>query len=298
MDTSLRVFTTSPRVDERLIHHANNKRPSLYRRGDAQKGARAAGQLGWEAEMKGSMQAAMTLGVGYALGRRKKFRTATLLAAATAFGSTGVSSLVLRRGMKMLASTDAFGKLAPQLGEIADTVRGDLLDAGKAAVGAAVSNRVDSLTSSIHERADRLRNPADAAAGGVGEATEAAGTAASAATSGTRRATSTAGGAARKARGGTSGTRDQDNREQDDRDQDDYEADDLTDQDRDDQNRGDPDDYDEGEPDDYAEGEPDDDEGEPDDDAAPAGRPTRGRPAAPARRGDGQRRSPVSRARR
>jgi hypothetical protein len=238
--------------------------------------------------MKGSMQAAMTLGVGYALGRRRKFRTATLLAAATAFGSTGVSSLVLRRGMKMLASTDAFGKLAPQLGEIVDTVRGDLLDAGKAAVGAAVSNQVDSLTSSIHERADRLRNPADAAAGGVGEATDAAGTAGSAASAGTRRATSTAGGAARKAsRGDVPGPRDED-----DRDQDDYEADDLSDQDRDDQDRDEPDDdYDAGEPEDY------DDEGEVDDDeAAPTGRPTRGRPAAPARRGNSPRRSPVSRA--
>lgn len=248
--------------------------------------------------MKGSMQAAMTLGVGYALGRRKKFRTATMLAAATAFGSTGVSSLVLRRGMKMLASTDAFGKLAPQLGEIADTVRGDLLDAGKAAVGAAVSNQVDSLTSSIHERADRLRNPADAAAGGVGEATEAAGTAGSAASAGTRRATSAAGGAARKSsRGDAPGPLDQDDREQDDRDQDDrdqddYEADDLSDQDRDDQDRDESDDdYDDGEPDDFDEGEPDDD------DAAPVSRPTRGRPAAPARRGNGQRRSPVSRAR-
>ena len=262
--------------------------------------------------MKGSMQAAMTLGVGYALGRRRKLRTATLLAAATAFGSTNVSGLVLQRGMKLLASTDAFAKLAPQLGEITNTVRGDLLDAGKAAVGAAVSNQVDSLTSSIHERADRLRNPADAAAAGAGEATEAAGTAGRAASSGTRRATSTAGGAARKAsRGDTSDARDQD-----DRDQDDYEGDDLTDQDRDEQNRDEPDDYDErepdvndeGEPDDYDAGEPDvndegepdvNDEGEPDDDdAAPAGRPTRGRPATPARRGDGQRRSPVSRARR
>jgi hypothetical protein len=243
--------------------------------------------------MKGSMQAAMALGVGYALGRRRQFRTATLLAAATAFGSTGVSSLVLRRGMKLLASTDAFAKLAPQLGEITNTVRGDLLDAGKAAVGAAVSNQVDSLTSSIHERAERLRNPVDAAAAGTGEATEAAGSAGRAASSGARRATSTAGGAARKASRGD----EPDARDQDDRDQADYEDDDLTDQDRDDQNRDEPDDYDEGEQDDYDEGEQD--EGEPDeDDAAPAGRPTRGRPAAPAQRGSGQRRSPVSRARR
>src|SRR5580693_7236587 len=131
--------------------------------------------------MKGNMRAAIALGIGYALGRKKRLRTATMMAAVAAFGSSSAGSLVLQRGLKVLSNTDALGKLAPQLGELADTVRGDLLDAGKAAVGAAVSNQVDSLTSSIHDRAERLRNPADAAAGGVGEATEAAASAGSAA---------------------------------------------------------------------------------------------------------------------
>ena len=112
--------------------------------------------------MKGSMRAATAIGVGYLLGRRRKLRTATLMAAATAVGGTTVGGLLLKRGMKMLNSTEAFGKIAPQLTQITDTVRGDLLTAGKAAATAAVSNRVDSLTGSLHDHAERLRNPADA----------------------------------------------------------------------------------------------------------------------------------------
>jgi len=244
--------------------------------------------------MKGSMRAATALGIGYVLGRKKRLRTATLLAAVTAFGSSSAGSLVLQRGLKVLSNTDAFGKLSPQLGEIVDTVRGDLLDAGKAAVGAAVSNQVDSLTSSIHERAERLRNPGDVVADGAGEATEAAGTAGKAASSGARRATSTAGGAARKATGRGKA----DARDEDERDEDDYEADDLADRDRDDyQDRDEPDDYDEGEPTDYDDTD-DEDAREPDDEAEPPRRRTGGRATAPPQRGGGQRRSPVSRARR
>lgn len=228
--------------------------------------------------MKGNMRAAIALGIGYALGRKKRLRTATMMAAVAAFGSSSAGSLVLQRGLKVLSNTDALGKLAPQLGELADTVRGDLLDAGKAAVGAAVSNQVDSLTSSIHDRAERLRNPGDVAAAGADQATEAAGTAGRAASSGARRTTSTAAGAARKATGhGSADGPDEDDRDVDDLD-DQYEADDYE-----------ADDY---EPDEEDTGEPDEeDTGEPDDGDA------HGRRAAE-RRGSGQRRSPVSRARR
>ena len=52
--------------------------------------------------------------------------------------------------------------------EIVDTIRGDLLDAGKAAAAAAVTSRLDSLTDSLHERAETLKNP-EAAAGKAGE---------------------------------------------------------------------------------------------------------------------------------
>jgi len=74
--------------------------------------------------------------------------------------------------VQTLGSTEMLGKVAPQLGEIAGTVRGDLLDAGKAAALAAVTGRIDSLTDSLHERAETFRAPAAKAAGGAGEAAQ------------------------------------------------------------------------------------------------------------------------------
>ena len=121
--------------------------------------------------MKGSTRAAVALGVGYMLGRRRKLRTATVMAVATAAGGTTLGGMMFRRGAKYLGSTDAIGKLAPQAGEIADVVRGDLIGAGKAAATAAVNNRVDALTGSLHERAERLRNPGEAI-GDAGDGTD------------------------------------------------------------------------------------------------------------------------------
>lgn len=213
--------------------------------------------------MRGSMQAATALGVGYLLGRRRKLRMAMFMAAATAVGRTDIGSAVLKRGVKMLGSTEALGKIAPQLTEIADTVRGDLLTAGKAAATAAVSNQVDSLTDSIHARAERLRNPADTVED-VGEAAGAAGRRG-------RRAAADATAAARRATG--RGRRSEP--------EDDYEADDA-DFEQDDYENGDRDDYGNGEPDDY-----EDDAREPDDDQTDEPAP---------RRGTSRRRSPVTRA--
>jgi hypothetical protein len=110
--------------------------------------------------MRGGTQTALALGVGYVLGRRRKMRMTTMLAVAAATG--GVGGGALRRGMKMLGSTAALGKVSPQLGEIVDTVRGDLLDAGKAAAVAAATNRIGSLTDTLHERAQSIREPAQA----------------------------------------------------------------------------------------------------------------------------------------
>src|SRR6185437_11324132 len=119
----------------------------------------AAAQMGgWN--MKGSTRAATAIAVGYVLGRRRKLRTATLMAAATAVGGTTVGGLVMRRGMKMLGSSEALGKVAPQLADFADIVRGDLVTAGKAALTTAATSRVDALTDSLHDRAERVRNPA------------------------------------------------------------------------------------------------------------------------------------------
>jgi hypothetical protein len=120
--------------------------------------------------MKGGARTALAIGVGYTLGRRRKMRMATVLAMAAATGGIGgFGPAALKRGVKLLNSTDLAGSLSPQVTEIVDTLRGDLLDAGKAAATAAVSNRIESFSDNLHSRAETLRNPT-AAAADAGEA--------------------------------------------------------------------------------------------------------------------------------
>ena len=126
--------------------------------------------------MKCGVKVALAAGTCYVLGRRK-VRLVTMLAlGAAATGGMGkLGPAALRQGAKYLGKTDIAGALGPQVTEIADTIRGDLLDAGKAAAAAAVTSRLDSLTDSLHERAEALKNP-EATAGKAGEtAGEAAG---------------------------------------------------------------------------------------------------------------------------
>jgi hypothetical protein len=116
--------------------------------------------------MKGGAQTALAIGVGYVLGRRRKMRVATALALGAATGGLGkLGPLALKRAAKYLGSTDIGGALGPQVGEIASTIRSDLLDAGKAAATAAVSGRIESLSDTLHDRAEALRNPEAAVAG-------------------------------------------------------------------------------------------------------------------------------------
>src|ERR1051326_975705 len=97
--------------------------------------------------MKGGAQVALAVGLGYALGRRRKMRLATMIALGAATGGIGgLGPAVLKRGTKMLGSTDLAGTFGPQVNEIISTIRGDLLDAGKAAATSAVSSRMDSLS--------------------------------------------------------------------------------------------------------------------------------------------------------
>ncbi len=223
--------------------------------------------------MKGGMRAATAIGIGYLLGRRKRLKTATLLAAATAAGGSAVAGPALRRGIKMLGNTEALNKVAPQLGEIADTVRGDLLGAGKAAAAAAVTNRLDTFTDSLHERAERMRNPEAVVGEGADQAAEAGRKVGGAG----KRAASGAGGVARRAAGrGRPSSRDEEPDDEELRDEQDYEPDDA---DYEADEAGEPDD----EADDY------EDADEPDD---------RDADEAPARPASARRRSPVSRARR
>lgn len=223
--------------------------------------------------MKGGVRAAAALGIGYVLGRNKKLRMAALMAAATAVGGKTIGGKALQRGMKALGSTEMVGKIAPQLGEIADAVRGDLVPAGKAAAGAAVSNRVDSLTTSLHDRADRLRNPAATVTEGAEDVKKTAGRAAS-----TAGRAASSGGRRLSKRGAAAEPADDEFDERDAVDED--ETDDLE--------RGEPDEYEDEQPeDDYDEGEPDDYEGGEDGEIDEPRTPRRTAP---------RRRSPVSRA--
>ena len=118
-------------------------------------------------------QAALAVGVGYALGRRRKMRLATMLAIGAATGGVGrFGPIAMRRGAKYLGSTDLVGALGPevggQVGDIVSTIRGELLDATKAAAIAAVSSRIESVSDSLHDRAETLRNP-EAAVADVGD---------------------------------------------------------------------------------------------------------------------------------
>lgn len=136
--------------------------------------------------MKGSTRAVAAIGAGYVLGRRRKLRTAAMVAATAAVGSTSIGGMVLKRGAKLLSSTGVLNAVPSEITEIVDTVRGDLLPAGKAAASAAATSRVDALTDSLHDRAERLRDPAafasdtaetakDEAGRATGDATEKAG---------------------------------------------------------------------------------------------------------------------------
>jgi hypothetical protein len=155
--------------------------------------------------MKGNLSAATALGIGYLFGRQKKFRAAAVMAVATAAGSSGPGRRALRLGAGKLGSAQALEKITPQLGGIADTVRDDLMIAVKAAAMAAVTNRIDTLTDSLHERAEQMRNPVAAGEEVAGEAAEtgraAAGTGGRAAAGVGRRAGAAAGGKASAAGG-------------------------------------------------------------------------------------------------
>ncbi|MGP3949974.1 hypothetical protein [Streptomyces sp. 7N604] len=92
-------------------------------------------------------QAAMAIAGGYVLGRRRKTRLALALAA-----------LAARRGLGGQGGGRA-GELlkSPELSRLTKNLRGELLAAGKAAAAGAVSNRVDSLSDRLEQRATSLR---------------------------------------------------------------------------------------------------------------------------------------------
>ena len=109
--------------------------------------------------MSKSSTMALAVGAGYLLGRKHKLRMAALLAAAAAAasGGGGMAGRAVRSGGKLLSSPQVLDKLPPEAAKIAGLVRSDLAQAGKAAAQAAVSSRIEGLTSALYDRADVVR---------------------------------------------------------------------------------------------------------------------------------------------
>ncbi|GAA2882018.1 hypothetical protein GCM10010517_45130 [Streptosporangium fragile] len=102
--------------------------------------------------MNNGARVALAVAAGYLLGRRQKLRLAMALAAAGATGrlSAGQGNLI-QQALNILNSS-------PELAKITQSVRGDLVDAGRAAARTAVSRQIDSLSGRLHDRAESLRS--------------------------------------------------------------------------------------------------------------------------------------------
>ncbi|MFI6710191.1 hypothetical protein ACIBF7_27405 [Nonomuraea sp. NPDC050478] len=108
--------------------------------------------------MSNKLQVAFAVLAGYCLGRRRKLRTAAALAAAGLAGRASCGNGgPLAQGVKALGST-------PELQQLTERLRGELVEAGKTAVMTAASRQIDSLSQRLQERAGSL--------GGVGEAAD------------------------------------------------------------------------------------------------------------------------------
>lgn len=122
--------------------------------------------------MPSGQQVTLALGAGYILGRWRKRKLAIMAGTTALVGtSSGPAGMLVRRGTKMAVSrlgpAGVLGKVSPEVGEIAGLVRGDLLNAGKSAASAAVRGRIESLSDSLHDRAETLRNPVQEVTGTV-----------------------------------------------------------------------------------------------------------------------------------
>ncbi|MEV0622562.1 hypothetical protein AB0I81_55240 [Nonomuraea sp. NPDC050404] len=104
--------------------------------------------------MSNKARVAFALLAGYYLGRRRKLRMAAALAAAGLAGRAGGGGGggLLGQALKSVTSS-------PEVGQITDRLRGELLQVGKAAAVAATGRQIESLSGKLHERAEALRVP-------------------------------------------------------------------------------------------------------------------------------------------
>ncbi|MDV7242965.1 MULTISPECIES: hypothetical protein [Rhodococcus] len=115
--------------------------------------------------MKAKGQVALAVGAGYMLGRTHRMKMALMLAAAGATGRfPGGPRVLLERGTKMLASS-------PEVAKIGESVRGELLNAARAAAVTAASQRIESLNSRLQSGGEGLTDTVGGVAdvAGVGD---------------------------------------------------------------------------------------------------------------------------------
>lgn len=111
--------------------------------------------------MKTGTRVGLALTAGYVLGRLHKMKWALAVAALAGRGRLpGGSGGLLQQGVKLLTSS-------PELTKLTEEMRGQLVEAGKAAAVAAVSSKINSLSDDLRDRTDAMRA---ASAGGNGGA--------------------------------------------------------------------------------------------------------------------------------
>lgn len=95
-------------------------------------------------------QLIVAVGAGYLLGRTRKLRWALALAGVGASRKLpGNAKELTAQGVRML-------RASPETMELAQTARGRLTEAGRAAAMAALSSRLDALSDRLHEQTDLL----------------------------------------------------------------------------------------------------------------------------------------------
>jgi hypothetical protein len=103
--------------------------------------------------MKDGLRIALAVGAGYLMGRRRKMKLALTLAAAGASGRIAKNPAgLVKQGTKLLSAS-------PEVKVLTETVRGRLVEAGKAAAVTAASSQIDALSDRLQRRTDSLLRP-------------------------------------------------------------------------------------------------------------------------------------------
>ena len=113
--------------------------------------------------MNSAARMALVAAAAYPLGRYHKLRWALMVAALAATGRLESPGQFALRGVKDLANS-------PELSELTDAVRGQLLDAARGAAISAATSSIGSLTDRDNDQTEALRKGGAEAAEGVSKA--------------------------------------------------------------------------------------------------------------------------------